>query len=87
MKDIWRFIKNVDRERFDTEIIQETGRSIVIEKSVSISNNRSQLVYQLFITMFTTDQLQAFKAKIDSAQTIALFGHANIDGDAIGSVL
>jgi bifunctional oligoribonuclease and PAP phosphatase NrnA len=37
--------------------------------------------------MFTTDQLQAFKAKIDSAQTIALFGHANIDGDAIGSVL
>lgn len=37
--------------------------------------------------MFTADQLQAFKAKIDSAQTIALFGHNNIDWDAVGSVL
>lgn len=37
--------------------------------------------------MFTNDQLQAFKVKIDSAQTIALFGHNNIDWDAVWSVL
>lgn len=37
--------------------------------------------------MFTEDQLHTFKATIDAANTIAIFGHHNIDADAIGSVL
>lgn len=37
--------------------------------------------------MFTSEQLQSFKAKIDSAETIALFGHHNIDWDAVWSIL
>lgn len=37
--------------------------------------------------MFTSEQLQSFKAKIDTAKTIALFWHNNIDWDAVGSVL
>lgn len=37
--------------------------------------------------MFTQDQLQAFKIKVEAAHTIALFWHHNIDWDAIWSVL
>ena len=29
---------------------------------------------------------QEIKSVIDDAKTIALFGHSNIDGDAVGSV-
>ncbi len=37
--------------------------------------------------MFTNDQLHHFKDKVDTAQTVAIFGHHWVDGDAVWAML
>ncbi len=37
--------------------------------------------------MFAQELLNQFKDKISNAKKIAIFGHENVDGDAVGSML